>query len=306
MTSAITVSGLPRVEHLLGLEEFPVTVGGRRMRGFVGGEGSPVVLVHGLGGGAANWVDVVPALRTSHRLLVPDLPGHGGSEPLAPGAFVADYADAVAAMMRDVGASSAIVAGHSFGGHVTLRLAERHPELVRGLLLVVTSGVAQLSARTRVLGKLTTRIRPGARIAPLALRLAGRPRFRRLVFGQGLAADGAAISPRSARGFFAELRDHTDVRAALRATVADRVATAVDLRCPTLLLWGARDEVVPLEHGIALARLLGAPIRVVADCGHLVPGERPGAVVDAVAALERAGGASHAPTRDSRPRRSRS
>jgi pimeloyl-ACP methyl ester carboxylesterase len=306
MTSAITVSGRQRVEDMLGLDEIHVTHRSRRMRGFVGGEGTPVVLVHGLGGGAANWVDVVPALRTSHRLLVPDLPGHGGSEPLAPGALVVDYADAVAAMMRDSEASSAVVAGHSFGGHVALRLAERHPELLRGLLLVVTSGVAQLSLRTRALGKLTTRIRPGARVAPLALRLAGRPRFRRLVFSPGLAADGAAISPGAARGFFAELRDHSDVRAAFRATVADRVVDAVDLRCPTLVLWGASDEVVPLAHGIELARLLGAPIRVVADCGHLVPGERPGAVVDAIAALEHAGEASLAPTRGSRPRRSRS
>jgi pimeloyl-ACP methyl ester carboxylesterase len=57
------------------------------------------------------------------------------------------------------------------------------------------------------------------------------------------------------------------------------------IACPTLLLWGARDAQVPLRDGFELARRLRAPIRAVADCGHLLIGERPDAVVDAVRAL---------------------
>ena len=47
------------------------------------------------------------------------------------------------------------------------------------------------------------------------------------------------------------------------------------MRCPVLVLWGARDRQVPLEDGFEYARRLGAPIRVIADCGHLLIGERP-------------------------------
>jgi pimeloyl-ACP methyl ester carboxylesterase len=57
------------------------------------------------------------------------------------------------------------------------------------------------------------------------------------------------------------------------------------VRCPTLLLWGGRDNWVPLEDGFRYARLLGAPLRVIADCGHLLIGERPEACLDGFAWL---------------------
>src|SRR5256885_15394456 len=67
---------------LPGLEERFAQVKGVRMRYFLGGEGPPLILVHGLGGAAANWTELVPLLVRRHRLLVPDLPGHGGSTAL--------------------------------------------------------------------------------------------------------------------------------------------------------------------------------------------------------------------------------
>ena len=64
---------------LPGLEERFVETKGVRMRYFVGGQGPPLILVHGLGGAAANWTELVPLLIKRHTLLVPDLPGHGAS-----------------------------------------------------------------------------------------------------------------------------------------------------------------------------------------------------------------------------------
>ncbi|MBW3592610.1 MAG: alpha/beta fold hydrolase, partial [Actinobacteria bacterium] len=60
-----------------GLEERTTSVGGIRCRYFVGGEGPPVILLHGLGGGAFNWTLVAPLLARGPRVVVPDLPGHG-------------------------------------------------------------------------------------------------------------------------------------------------------------------------------------------------------------------------------------
>jgi pimeloyl-ACP methyl ester carboxylesterase len=59
----------------------------------------------------------------------------------------------------------------------------------------------------------------------------------------------------------------------------------LDLSCRTLVLWGARDAQLPLDDAFEYARRLRAPLRVVADCGHLVIVERPRAVVDALTAL---------------------
>src|SRR5688572_2895178 len=100
--------------NILGLEE-------RRAAGlryFAGGDGEPVVLVHGLAGSAANWVELLPALAERYRVLAVDLPGHGGSAPPPPGASVTDFADAVAGVIELERVGPALLAGHSFGGLV--------------------------------------------------------------------------------------------------------------------------------------------------------------------------------------------
>src|SRR5215212_8765172 len=93
--------------NILGLEER--TVSGVRF--FAGGTGSPVVLVHGLAGSAANWVELLPDLAERHRVLVVDLPGHGRSEPPPRGASVTDFADAIARVLEHERVGPALVAG---------------------------------------------------------------------------------------------------------------------------------------------------------------------------------------------------
>lgn len=271
---------------VLGLEAVTVDTSLGRMRIFVGGDGPPVALLHGLSASAATWLDVVRGLRGRHRLVVLDLPGHGGSSALGRGADLGRYADAVAAGLDALDAAPALVAGHSFGGQVALRLALTHPSAVRALLLVAPSGVVPLAPRTRALGTVTTLVRPGALAAPLGVRLATRAWFRRVAFRPWLVADAASLSPAAARAFFLELRAHADVRGAFRALCADpAVAPGTALPCRTIVLWGAEDRIVPVDNGIAAARCLGASLRVVADAGHLVVAERPCAVLDALAAL---------------------
>jgi pimeloyl-ACP methyl ester carboxylesterase len=67
---------------LAGFEERLLEARGSRLRYLVAGEGDPLVLVHGLGGSAANWLALAPLLSPGRRLIVPELPGHGGSSPL--------------------------------------------------------------------------------------------------------------------------------------------------------------------------------------------------------------------------------
>src|SRR2546429_6037312 len=81
---------------LPGLEERFAEIKGVRMRYFVGGDGPPLLLVHGLGGAASNWTELVPLLARRHRLLVPDLPGHGRSTALPAVAGLEPFAGRVA------------------------------------------------------------------------------------------------------------------------------------------------------------------------------------------------------------------
>src|SRR5437879_13512071 len=92
---------------LPGLEERFAEVKGVRMRYFVGGGGAPLVLVHGLGGAASNWTELAPLLRERHRLLVPDLPGHGGSPALPALSGLEPFADPLALVAGAGGAPPA-------------------------------------------------------------------------------------------------------------------------------------------------------------------------------------------------------
>ena len=101
-------------------------------------------------------------------------------------------------------------------------------------------------------------------------------RLRKVVFGGFEVANSDLLSERAVHGFLRGPTMHTDALGAGLALVADDPRRDLDrVRCPVLVLWGARDKQVPLEDGFEYARRLGAPLRVIADCGHLLIGERP-------------------------------
>lgn len=249
----------------------------------VGGRGEPLLLLHGLAGSSRNWCEVLPALVERYRVIAVDLPGHAHSAPLPRGATTADFADAAAAVLQAEGADRALVAGHSFGGLVALRLAQRRPELVGGLLLASPAGIASSTRTARALLLVTTTIRPGRRVALLRHRFAERVWYRRAVFRPWFVSDAAALSAEATHGLLAAQREHADTRTAALALAADdprRELPAVS--CPVVVLWGARDVQLPLQDAFEYARRLHARLRVVADCGHLVIVERPHAVLDAL------------------------
>jgi pimeloyl-ACP methyl ester carboxylesterase len=254
-------------------------VRGARMRWFEAGSGPTVVLLHGFGGAASNWTLVAPALAERCRVLVPELPGHGGSSALPGDAETLDpYADRVAALLG----GPAVLVGHSLGAVAALRVASRHPELVRGLVLAGSAGIVSSTRQSQRALTLVSLVQPGKRISPLRRAFAQRSPLRKLAFGLVGVADPRALDPVAAEGFLAGSGLHTDVRAAGDALV--RTDPRIDLsrvRCPALVLHGARDGQVPLRDGFEYARRLRAPLRVIADCGHLLIGERPHAVVDA-------------------------
>lgn len=264
----------------------PGLVGTTGVHAYVGGAGPTLVLLHGLGGSAANWMEVVARLR-GRRVVAIDLPGHGGSPAPPREAGVATFADAVAAAIERTCETPALVAGHSFGGHVALRLALRRPDLVRGLLLVCPAGVSTGSRAARQFVAVTTRLRPIRAVQPLVRRFRGHSRFRRAVLRPWFVADGEALSDQALGALLRDVRVHDDLRpAGLAMTRDDLRPELAGVDCPSLVLWGARDLQLPLEDGIELARRLRAPLRVVADCGHLLIVERPDAVIDALGSLD--------------------
>jgi pimeloyl-ACP methyl ester carboxylesterase len=273
---------LERATLVPPLDERRAELKGVRLRYFVGGAGIPTVLVHGLGGAACNWRRLVPLLEARHRLVVPDLPGHGATPPLPALSGLDSFADRVALLIRREELGPALVVGHSLGALVALRLARRWPADVAGVVLAGAAGISSSDGRARRGLALTSLVKPGRRLAPYRRVLGSRTRLRRLVLGWGVA-DCDALGVAGAEQFLVGPALHTDTAAASRALVADDVRADLEGVCqPCLLLWGGRDTQVAVGDAFEFSRRLRAPLRVIADCGHLLIGERPDACADAI------------------------
>jgi pimeloyl-ACP methyl ester carboxylesterase len=266
---------------LRGFEPRVADVGGVRTRYFVGGAGPPLVIVHGLGGAAVNFTLLAPLLARHHRMLIPDLPGHGRSEPLERADDLTAYADHVAAVAELEGMFPAPVVGYSMGGVIALRLAVSRPESVTGLALVAAAGIVSVSRRAEIWLAVTGALRPAQIMTRFRGTFARRPRLRWLPFGLWGVVDPPALAPEGVLGFLEGPSQHTDVGTAGRALLKDDPRPDLDrVRCPVILVWGSRDRLVPLVDGFEYARRLRAPIRALPAAGHLLVGEQPHACAE--------------------------
>jgi len=261
---------------LRGFESRVADIGGVHTRYFIGGEGPPLVVVHGLGGAAVNFTLLAPLLARHHRVLIPDLPGHGRSDPLELAEDLSAYADHVAALAELEGMFPGPVVGYSMGGVIALRLAVSRPEDVTGLGLVAAAGIVSVSKRGAIWLAVTGVLRPAQIMTRFRGTFSRRPRLRWLPFGLWGAVDPPALAPEAVLGFLEGPTQHTDVGMAVRALVKDDPRPDLDrVRCPVVLLWGSRDRLVPLIDGFEYARRLRAPIRTLPSAGHLLVGEQP-------------------------------
>jgi pimeloyl-ACP methyl ester carboxylesterase len=248
---------------------------GVRTRYFLGGDGPPLTIVHGLGGAAVNFTKLGPLLARRHRILIPDLPGHGRSAPFRDVDGLSTYARHVHAVARHARMLPGAVLGYSMGGIVALRLAVEEPDDVLALALVAPAGIVSTTRRAEIWFAVTAALRPAQVMTRFRGTFARRPRLRWLPFGLWGAADPPALEPDAVLGFLEGPSQHTDVQSAARALLHDDPRPDLDrVRCPAILVWGARDRLVPLADGFEYARRLRAPIRVLPASGHLVVGEQ--------------------------------
>jgi pimeloyl-ACP methyl ester carboxylesterase len=269
--SAVTAATLMR-----GFRPHVAEIRGIRTEYWVGGSGPSLVLVHGLGGAAVNFTEVAPLLARRHRVLVPDLPGHGGTAPLAHVGSTGDLAAHVASVADQEEMLPAAVLGYSMGGLVALRLAVARPEGVTALALVAPAGIVSATRRARGWVTVVGILRPARAVSRVRHSIARRRTLRRIAFGYWGAADPGALSTEAVLGLLEGPPRHTDVASAGWALVKDDPRLDLDrIRCPTVLIWGARDRLVPLADGFEYARRLRCPIRAVPAAGHLVVAEEP-------------------------------
>jgi pimeloyl-ACP methyl ester carboxylesterase len=251
------------------------TIDGRRVRYVDYGAGSPILLIHGLGGSWQNWLYNIPTLGLEHRVIAVDLPGFGRSEPLPAPAAMETQAEVLAALLDQLGIGPTTVVAHSMGGIVAITLLGLRADLIDRLVLANAGGVHLSPAR---LAAIVNGFRVAARVLnrPAVIRaITRRPRLRQLVFG-GMMANPRALTGR----FAAEVVPGLGAPGFLDAlTAAAKASANIDpdaIRCPVLLIWGAQDRILPLAEARELCRsLLDARLVVIEGAGHAPTFEQP-------------------------------
>lgn len=240
------------------------------------GQGAALVLLHGVGGDAACWRPQLEAFGLRYRAIAWNMPGYGGSAPLAGMTFPA-LASALLGLLDDLGVERAHLVGHSMGGMVAQEVAASCPERLLSLALVATSAAFGRPDGEWQRGFLESRLGPldrGRSMAELASAVVA-----------GLV--GATPDP---QGVAQAIRSMSAVpaatyRAALHCLLTfDRRAALGQIRVPALLLAGERDQVAPPAMMARMAaRIAGARHAVLAGAGHLANLEQPTAFNRALA-----------------------
>ncbi|MEM1288143.1 MAG: alpha/beta fold hydrolase [Pseudomonadota bacterium] len=214
----------------------------------VGGSGSPVVLIHGFGSDRLGWVANSPALMEAHTVWAVELPAHGTALPGE--TTPAEMALAVADVLPQTDEKIALI-GHSLGGAVAAHLAADHPDRIGKVALIAPAGYGGGMPDRAFLEAFSTLEDEESALALL----------QRLVVRKRL------ILPQMAQYVLAHL-NKPGIREAL-AAVATEVASfePAPLPAASLVVWGADDEINPLDQG----RLSGLEPEalVLPDTGHL-------------------------------------
>jgi len=248
-------------ECFTGVESRSVQVAGHRVHYLAEGpDGGPaVVLVHGLGGHAEEWLNLTAYLvKAGYRVYLPDLPGFGRSEQPADFSYsVHDEAEAVMGFLDALGLKQVDLGGWSMGGGIAQHVAFRHPERVRRLMLFASVGIKQAPAFDVRLFTPTT----PAEIDQLdALLMPNPPKVPGFV-----ARDVLRISKKNA----------WVIHRALDSMGTGQDATdsmLPQLKMPVLIVWGDADRILPLVQGETMHRLVPqSELDVIPGCGHLAP-----------------------------------
>lgn len=263
------------------------------LREWGSGDGTPVLLLHGVPETSSCWRDVAPALADGRRVLAPDLPGLGGSSCSGPYDVPSVVAQLVALLDAEVPDRRVDVVGHDWGGSVALGLAGLHPDRVRRL--------AVANAPYRKVPLLRAAHIPffAAPVAPeLAFRLGGK-RVVDLMLAVGWRS-GVELDPDVRAEYTAAYTDPAKVSAMLgyyRAATRPRLAAALRRDKPAgaprvraermLVLWGAADPVLPVSVGESVVKDLGPTCEMVTvpGAGHFVIEEAPEVAREALRAF---------------------
>jgi pimeloyl-ACP methyl ester carboxylesterase len=240
-----------------GFEPWEMELHGHRVIYRVAGSGPPVVLIHGMVNSSRHWEEVALRLADRYTVIAPDLIGHGDSAAVRGDYSIGAHAASIRDMLAVIGIDRATIVGHSLGGGVAMQFFYQFPQRTERLVLVSSGGLghdvspllrsAALPGMNGLIGLVAHR-----RILDALWELGKRLRARRHGKGVYIQAIVRALRPLEQPGaraaFLHTLRSVIDVHGQ-RVSARDRLYLLSSM--PTLVVWGERDNTIPLEHGRA-------------------------------------------------------
>jgi 3-oxoadipate enol-lactonase len=222
------------------------------------GSGSPLLLIHGLMVTGEMFEPALDLFATTHRVIVPDLRGHGRSRALPPPYTARRLAADLARLLQHLGVASTAILGYSQGGAIAQQFALDYPTQCNRLVLAYTYAYNMATPREWVEGHVT----------PFLLRLLGPRRFAEFVVSQGakeLDKDRAAWLVNLMAS-----QDRPLMVAAWKETMAfDGRRRLAEIACPTLVVAGLKDRAVPMRHAWMLHDGIGdSQLSVISGAGH--------------------------------------
>lgn len=269
-----------------------------------GGEGDPMVLVHGLGGSHVNWCGVAPRLAQKRRVFAIDLPGFGRTRLHGRRADVESNATLVRRFVDEVVGEPATLVGNSMGGALSVMTAAAAPESVRAAVLVNAAlprgRGGRLDPRVglmfatymipwlgeSVLASYSAKVTPAQFVKEMLALCAAEPKKLAPSF---VDAHVALAEERRAGGPHGEWTKEGQAaylqaaRSLIKALLAPRVSRAIsDVRVPVLVLHGDRDRLVHVASARAAAERRGWPLEIFEGVGHVPQLESPERFVEVV------------------------
>lgn len=222
------------------------------------GSGPPLLLVHGLMVTGEMFKPVIAYLATRYRLIIPDLRGHGHSQGFPPPYTAAQLASDLSRLLDHLSIDSSAVLGYSQGGAIAQQLVLDHPQQCNRLILTCTYAFNMASFREKLEG----------RLMPFLLHLLGSRRFAKLVISQGMKQ-----LDKERADWLIDLLANQDAElmvSAWRETMAfDSRRRLSEIKCPTLIVAGAKDEAVPIHHARMLHNgIPGSQLIIVDGADH--------------------------------------
>ena len=239
-----------------------------------------LIFIHGLSGCWQNWLEQLPYFARDHRVIAVDLPGFGQSEMPAEEISMSGYAEAIDALMTELGIDSARIVGNSMGGFIGAELAIQHPARVERLVLVAAAGLSIESIRTERKKGLRHRAENIVffglgHIAAHSHQVALRARLRHALLLIVAAHPSKLPGPLAAQQVLGSGKPGFSdaLEAMCRYPLRDRLQK---ITCPTLIIWGDKDRLVPLKDAAIFQKLIPDSRKIVyEDTGHVSMMERP-------------------------------